>query len=77
MSDDSMASATFLAAFPPIQSAIKIGPEGMRIQLDVPESEMGEAVKLLQWREIVVSVTIAPKRAFNRKRDGNGTVSAG
>ena len=56
-----MDSATFRASFPPIQSAIKIGPEGMRLQLDVPESEMGEAIKLLQWRSIAVRVVIEPE----------------
>lgn len=56
-----MDTATFQASFPPIQSAIKVGPEGMRIQLDVPESEMGEAIKLLQWRSIVIRVTIGPE----------------
>lgn len=58
-----MDSATFRASFPPIQSAIKIGPEGMRLQLDVSESEMGEAIKLLQWRSIVVRVAISPEGA--------------
>ena len=54
--------ATFLASFPCIQSAIKIdgGGNGMRIQLDVPESEMSEAVKLLMWREVVLRVTVGP-----------------
>ena len=54
--------ATFLAAFPSIQSAIKIhgSGDGMRVQLDIPESEMGEAVKLLMWREQVLRVTVGP-----------------
>ena len=33
----------------------------MRIQLDVPESEMSEAVKLLMWREVVLRVTVGPE----------------
>lgn len=55
--------ATFLATLPPIMSAIKItgAQDGMRIQFDVPESEMGEAVKLLAWRERVLQVTIQPE----------------
>lgn len=55
--------ATFLATLPPIMSAIKItgAQDGMRIQFDVPESEMGEAVKLLAWRERVLQVTIQPQ----------------
>ena len=60
MSDE---PATFLAAFPAIQSAIKIygDRQGMRLQFDVPESEMGEAVKLLMWRECILKVTIEPE----------------
>jgi len=58
-------SATFLAAFPTIQSAIKIdgGGNGMRVQLDIPESEMGEALKMLLWREQVLQVTVEPEQA--------------
>ena len=53
-------SATFLASFPPIMSAIKItgNGDGMRIQFDVPESEMGNAVELLAWRQKVLRVTV-------------------
>ena len=55
--------AEFLASFPPIQSAIKVygDKQGMRIQLDIPESEMAEAVSILQWRERVLRVTIEPE----------------
>ena len=57
-------SATFRAAFPAIQSAIKVygDRQGMRIQLDVPESEMAEALKMLMWRERVLVVTVGPER---------------
>jgi hypothetical protein len=57
-------AASFLAAFPSIQTAIKVhgNSEGMRIQLDIPESEMGEAAKLLLWRQRVLRVTIEPER---------------
>ena len=39
----------FLASFPPIQCAMKRsgGGDGMRIQLDIPETELGNAVLLL------------------------------
>ena len=59
MSDE---PASFLASFPAIQSAIKIygDRQGMRLQFDVPESEMGEAIKLLMWRECILKVTIEP-----------------
>ena len=53
--------AQFLAYFPPIQSAIKVGPDGMRVQLDVPESEMAQAVKMLAWRQCVLKVTVEPE----------------
>ena len=53
-------SAVFLCSLPPIQSAIKIGQDGMRLQLDIPESEMGQAIKLLAWRDVVLRVTIEP-----------------
>lgn len=49
---------TFLASFPPIQSAIKVGQDGMRIQLDIPESEMGNAIELLAMRDQVLRVTL-------------------
>jgi hypothetical protein len=41
-------------------SAIKAtgNNDGMRIQLDIPESEMGEAVHLLLMRQKVLKVTI-------------------
>jgi hypothetical protein len=49
---------TFLASFPPIQSAIKVGDSGMRLQLDVPETEMANAVELLAMRNVVLKVTV-------------------
>jgi len=60
--DTNMQHANFIASFPPIQSAIKIAGngDGMRVQLDIPESEMGEAVKLLQWREVLLQIRIEP-----------------
>jgi hypothetical protein len=56
MSEDPV---TFLASFPPIQSAIKIdGQGGARIQLDIPESEMGNFIKAMTWRGKQLLVTI-------------------
>lgn len=49
---------TFLASFPPIQSAIKRGQDGMRIQLDIPESEMGNAVQLIALMNTVLRITV-------------------
>ena len=51
---------TFLASLPPIMSSIKVGDDGMRIQLDIPESEMGNAVRLLTMRHMVLRVSIEP-----------------
>jgi len=73
-----MNQASFLASFPPIMSAIKIAGngDGMRIQLDIPESEMAEAVKLLQWRDVGLSVQISPE-TFRRSKNDHGPISAG
>ena len=60
---------TFLATFPPIQSAIKIAGngDGMRVQFDIPESEMGNAVELLAMRNDVLRITVEPdKQIVNR-----------
>lgn len=55
-----VAPVTFRASFPAIQSAIKIAGDGsgMRVQLDIPETEMANAVRLLAWRENVLVVTV-------------------
>ena len=52
----------FLCSFPAIQTAIKIhgSGDGMRIQLEIPESEMEEAKKLFDWRQKVLAVAIEP-----------------
>lgn len=47
----------FLASFPPIQSAIKIG-DGARIQFDVPESELDAVKRLLDMRGMVLVVSV-------------------
>ena len=52
------ASVSFLCAFPPIQSAIKVGQDGMRVQFDIPESEMKTAVLLLGMRDKILRVTV-------------------
>jgi len=53
---------TFNASFPAIQSAIKVTGDGggMRIQLDIPESDLLNALHLLALRETVFTVTIVP-----------------
>jgi hypothetical protein len=51
---------TFLASLPPIQSAVKVSGngDGMRVQLDIPESEMANAVEFLAMRGVVLRVTV-------------------
>ena len=57
MSDEQ--KARFRATFPPILSAIRMaGDGGMRLMLDVPESDMAEALKVIAWRDVVLSVRI-------------------
>lgn len=53
---------TFVASFPPIMSAIKVDGAGggMRIQFDIPESEMAQAIKILAWRQVLLRVTVEP-----------------
>lgn len=65
---------TFLASFPPIGSAIKVSGngDGMRVQLDVPESEMANAVPVLAWREKRLRVTVELL-----EDDGGGNRSVG
>jgi len=53
-----MGEINFLASFPDIQSAIKVGSDGMRIMLDIPESEMAQAIKLVAMRGKVLEITI-------------------
>ena len=57
---DERKSVTFQATFPSIQTALKVSGDGngMRIQLDIPETEMGNAAWLLAMREQVLTVTI-------------------
>ncbi len=55
----------FLANLPPIQSAIRIGQDGARIQLDVPEVELSKILPLLMWRDKALKITIEPiEKAF-------------
>ena len=53
-------AATFQASFPPIQTALNRSGngDGMRVKLDIPESEMGEGLKLFGMTGAVLRVTI-------------------
>ena len=62
--------ATFRASIPPIMSGIKAGGDGMRVQFDIPESDMAEAVKLLLMRGKLLLLTVEVEgdgRAKSRK----------
>lgn len=54
---------TFLATISPLVSAIKITGDdsGMRILIDVPESEFANALGILTMRSSVLEVTIVDK----------------
>lgn len=51
-------STTFRASIPPIMSGIKTGGDGMRVQFDIPETDMAEAVELLMMRGKVLIITV-------------------
>ena len=49
----------FIASLPDIQSAISIGGDGAtRVKLDIPESELAQAVKLVLLKGKAFSVKI-------------------
>ena len=61
-------TATFRATLPPILSAIRMaGDGGMRIMVDIPETDMPEALKLLMWKGQVLVVTVGPERSADEK----------
>ena len=51
---------TFLASIPPLQSAIMVhgNKDGMRVKLEIPESEMANAIDLLTMRGVVLRVSV-------------------
>ena len=64
--------AQFVASFPPIQSAIKRtgNGDGMRVQLDIPETEMAEGIKLFGMTGQRLRVTIELARPDADERFG-------
>lgn len=48
----------FMASIPPIQSAINTGSDGMRVKLDIPETDIAQAIKLITLRGKAFKVTI-------------------
>lgn len=55
---DGLDKAVMNAFIPPLQSAIRTGGDGMRVTIEIPESDMGEAAKLLAMRGKQLKVTI-------------------
>ena len=52
-------TVTFLATFPPTATAIQMhGDGGMRITMDIPETEVGKALPVMKWRGAQMEVTI-------------------
>jgi len=53
--------AQFSAVLPSVGNAIKIhGESGTRIQLDIPDTDVAEVLKLVAWRECELQVTVRP-----------------
>lgn len=52
------APVTFRASLPPIQSAIRMGQDSWRVQLDIPHSDIGAAAGLLALFGQVFHVTV-------------------
>ena len=59
--------ATFHASIPPIMTGIKTGGDGMRVQFDIPETEMGEGAKLLGMRGKRLRVTVEVLTNFDNE----------
>lgn len=47
---------------PDVLSQLRIGKDGMRLQLEIPESEMAQALHLVKWRDRLLKVTIEPTK---------------
>ena len=61
--DKSEAMVVFSASVPPLQGWIRIsGDGGARIQLDVPDTDLADVLKLILWRDKELRVTVRPVR---------------
>lgn len=53
--------AVFEAVFPSTQSAIRVhGDAGMRIELDIDESNVPRALDVMLWRNRRLKITVEP-----------------
>ena len=64
-----LSKAVFMATIPPIMSGIKTGGDGMRVQFDIDESHIGEAVKLIGMRGELLRVTVQVVERDDSKGD--------
>ena len=48
----------FLASLPPIQGAIKQGPDSLRITLEVPRTEVPNALGIMTMHGKVLEITV-------------------
>ena len=64
-------SVSFLAYFPGIQSAWKIHGQGdgARVQIEIPENQMAEAIQLLAWRSKVLKFTVEVAEPDGQQQD--------
>ena len=53
---------SFIATLPPIQSAMNVSGngDGMRVKLDIPQAEIGNAIRLTLYQNTAFRVTIEP-----------------
>jgi len=69
MAKKAKAELRFLASLPPIQSAIKQGPDAMRIILEIPGTEVPNALGILTMHGKILEVQV--KVAKNWKKRPN------
>ena len=59
--EDKIEKASFIATFPTSSSAISMhGGGGMKIVLEIPESDVPHALSLTLWRDRALRVVISP-----------------
>lgn len=63
-------TAVMCAFIPPLQSAIRTGGDGMRVTLEIPETDIGEAAKLIAMRgkRLRVTVEVVPDLEKHKSR---------
>ncbi len=66
---------TFIASFPAIQSAIIISGDGtgLRLKLDIPETDLLQALSILAMRQTAFKVTIEPIPHEQKQTTSDGT----